>query len=187
MSDPFFFGYGSLVNRATHTFAGAAPARAQGWRRVWRRTPLRPAAFLTVLPDPETEIDGLIAAVPGADWVALDAREAAYDRVPFASLTHSLGGVLETAIYAIPPGAHEAPGPQSPILLSYLDVVLQGYLREFGVAGVARFVTTTDGWDAPVLDDRGTPRYPRAQALDAAETAVVDRWLSDLSVNVLIA
>ena len=40
------------------------------------------------------------------------------------------------------------PQPKTPILLSYLDVVVQGYLAEFGEAGVARFFASTDGWGA---------------------------------------
>lgn len=51
---------------------------------------------------------------------------------------------------------------------------------EFGEAGVARFFATTDGWDAPILDDRAKPQYPRAQQLSSAETALVDRMLRAL-------
>ena len=50
MSHDFFFGYGSLVNRATHDFPEAHPARVTGWRRAWRHTDLRPVAYLTAEP-----------------------------------------------------------------------------------------------------------------------------------------
>ena len=185
MSDPFFFGYGSLVNRATHAHAEAYPAVAHGWRRAWRRTPLRPVAFLTAVRCEASAIEGLLAAVPGADWAALDEREAAYARVPLAKVTHALDRPLEAAIYAIPEERHEAPTPASPILLSYLDVVVQGHLREFGETGVSRFAETTGGWDAPVLNDRAAPRYPRSLTLDASETAVVDRLLARLGVTLI--
>ena len=184
--DACFFGYGSLVNRATHDFAGAVPAQLTGWRRVWRHTTLRPVAYLTVVPDPEAEIDGLIAPVPGAHWPALDAREAAYMRAPVAhQVRHPLPHRPEIAVYTIPEGHHGAPSTAHPILLSYIDVVVQGYLREFGEAGVARFFTTTHGWDAPILDDRADPRYPRAQTLGAEETAVVDEWLGRRGCRIL--
>lgn len=65
MKDAFFFGYGSLVNRATHDYGQARPASLPGWRRAWRHTALRPVAFLTAEPDPASTIEGLIAAVPG--------------------------------------------------------------------------------------------------------------------------
>ena len=81
MADPYFFGYGSLVNLSTHDFPDPRPARLKGWRRAWRHTDLRPVAFLTAIPDPDAEIDGMIAHVPGDDWAALDEREWAYDRI----------------------------------------------------------------------------------------------------------
>ncbi len=175
----YFFGYGSLVNRTTHGFGGARPARLSGWRRVWRHTTLRPVAYLTVVPDDDAEIDGLIAPVPGADWPALDAREAAYVRAPAADqVRHDLPHTPEIAVYTIPEGHHGAPTAAHPILLSYIDVVVQGYLREFGEDGVARFFDTTGGWDAPVLDDRAAPRYPRHRGLSDAERALTDAHLA---------
>jgi hypothetical protein len=182
MRIPFFFGYGSLVNRRTHAHDEAHAARVQGWKRDWRHTALRPVAFLTAVPAPETEIDGLIAGVPGADWRGLDEREAAYDRVTAVDVAHALDWRPEVSLYTIPEGRHGAPDRTHPVLLSYVDVVVQGYLREFGADGVARFFATTDGWDAPVADDRADPIYLRHQVLSRSERALVDRWLDDLGV-----
>ncbi|WGH79548.1 gamma-glutamylcyclotransferase family protein [Jannaschia ovalis] len=163
-----FFGYGSLVNRRTHVYGGDA-LTVRGWRRVWRHTPLRPVAFLTAMPDPEAVIDGLAAEVPGGDWTALDAREAAYLRAPLPE---------GPAIYHIPEGHHGPATEAHPILRSYLDVVVQGYLSEFGREGVARFFDSTAGWDAPIRDDRARPLYSRAQQVTAEETAIVDAELA---------
>ncbi|MEQ9261444.1 MAG: gamma-glutamylcyclotransferase family protein [Roseovarius sp.] len=180
----YFFGYGSLVNRGTHAYGGAAPARLKGWRRVWRHTSLRPVAYLTVVPDAEAEIDGLIAEVPGQDWAALDERERAYDRVAaHHQVTHALAHMPEIALYTIPDGKHAAPSEACPALLSYIDVVVQGYLREFGEAGVRRFFETTDGWDAPVMDDRAAPVYPRHMVLTPREREMVDDLLSTAGVR----
>ncbi|MET4101127.1 hypothetical protein ABIE58_000543 [Roseovarius sp. MBR-78] len=177
--DAYFFGYGSLVNRATHDFAGAHPAHLTGWRRVWRHTALRPVAYLTVVPDARAAIDGLIAPVPGADWPALDAREAAYTRVPAAhQVRHDLPHEPEIVVYTIPEGRHGTPDRAHPILLSYLDVVVTGYLREFGEGGVARFFDSTHGWHAPVLDDRAAPRYPRHQPPCPEAQALTDHHLA---------
>ena len=185
MTHAYFFGYGSLVNRDTHGFAGAHPARLKGWRRVWRHTMLRPVAYLTVIPDPDAEIDGLIAEVPDDGWAALDERERAYDRVAAAhQVSHALPHSPEIAVYAIPDGRHGAPGEAGPVLLSYVDVVVQGYLREFGEAGVARFFDTTEGWEAPVLDDRAAPAYPRHRILSADERALVDDHLAARRVRI---
>ncbi|WP_319824407.1 gamma-glutamylcyclotransferase family protein [Thalassovita sp.] len=186
MRDTFFFGYGSLVNRKTHDFGSAERATARGWRRVWRHTALRPVAFLTVVPSPGTDLDGLIAPVPNGDWRALDAREHAYDRVTLTDLPdHPLPYRPQVAIYTIPAGKHGAPTMAHPVLLSYLDVVVQGYLREFGEDGVSRFFATTDGWDVPILDDRAHPHYPRHQALPPEETCLVDHWLARLDAAVV--
>ena len=186
LHDAYFFGYGSLVNRATHVFAEAHPAQLRGWRRVWRHTELRPVAFLTVVPDAECTIDGLIAAVPEADWPALDEREAAYARVPaHHQVTHPLPHRPEIAVYSIPVGQHGTPSATHPILLSYIDVVVQGYAREFGPEGVARFFETTHGWDAPILDDRADPRYPRHQPLSTAERALSDAHLARLDLRLI--
>ncbi len=174
-----FFGYGSLVNRATHAYPGAQPASLAGWRRVWVHVAVRPVAFLSVEPAPGVTIAGLVADVPGADWAALDAREFAYARHPVMAATGA--GAVPAQVYAVPQG--QPPSQRHPILLSYLDAVVQGFLREYGPAGAEAFFATTQGWDAPVLDDRATPRYPRAQALTPADRATVDAALTALGVR----
>ncbi len=185
MADPYFFGYGSLVNRTTHDFPMPRRATLKGWRRAWRHTDLRPVAFLTAIPDSDGEIDGLIAHVPDDDWDALDQREWAYDRIPVTDrVTHPLSQDIEVAVYAVPEDRHSAPTDKHPIMLSYLDVVLQGYLHEFGEDGVRRFLSTTDGWDAPVLNDRAAPKYPRHRLLSAGEIAFVDECLQSVAARI---
>lgn len=184
MTAPFFFGYGSLVNRTTHDYADAHPAQASGWRRAWRHAGIRPVSYLTVLPCRETVIDGLIAHVPRGDWAALDARERAYDRLHAThQITHPLTRPAEIAIYSVPEGRHSAPTADHPILLSYLDTVIQGFLTEFGEAGARRFFDTTDGWDAPILNDRAAPVYPRAKPLRTEERDFVDGCLKAIGAG----
>ena len=186
MADPYFFGYGSLVNSATHDFTDPRPARLRGWRRAWRHTDLREVAFLTAIPAPGDEIEGMIAHVPGGDWEKLDEREWAYDRVPATeNVTHFVRHEIEIAVYSVPEHRHRQPSRAYPILLSYLDVVVQGYLREFGTEGADRFFATTDGWDSPILNDRAEPRYPRHQQLRAEERDFVDDRLRALGARVV--
>ncbi|MBE1283594.1 MAG: gamma-glutamylcyclotransferase [Rhodobacteraceae bacterium] len=185
MEHPYFFGYGSLVNAATHDFKNPQPARLRGWRRAWRHTDLRPVAFLTAIPSPGDEIAGMIAQVPHADWEALDQREWAYDRIPATGqITHALPESPDISVYAVPEARHKNETRDFPILLSYLDVVVQGYLHEFGEAGVRHFFDTTDGWSVTILNDRAEPRYPRHQALKPPETALVDQHLSRIGARV---
>ena len=180
-----FFGYGSLVNRATHTYPNAHLAEASGWRRRWVHRPDRQAAYLTAIRSPGDRIAGLVAEVPGGDWVALDTREYGYDRlIDTDNVRHGHPSARDVAIYAVPELSWRDTTAITPILLSYLDVVIQGYLREFGREGVAGFLETTDGWEAPILDDRAAPIYPRHQRLTPEETDYVDAALARMKVRV---
>lgn len=172
-----FFGYGSLVNLATHDYPDPRPAALPGWRRVWRHALSRPVAFLSVEPH-DTTLHGITAQVPLADWAALDLREQAYLRRDV-----SAHFATPTAVYEADPAKTQDPSIGHPILLSYLDVVIAGYQRLMGDAGPGHFFATTAGW-GPVLDDRAAPIYPRAQPLDPQIMGIVDGALIALSVPV---
>ncbi len=119
-------------------------------------------AFLTIVPSDRTELLGLIAKVPNADWVALDAREEGYDRlVATEMITHDHSDNPELAIYAIPEATRFPPTPDHPILLSYLDVVLQGYLHVFGDGGSRRSTLYGDhGWVGYGCVERSLSKNP---------------------------
>ncbi|THH35224.1 gamma-glutamylcyclotransferase [Aliishimia ponticola] len=179
MSTPCFFGYGSLVNLDTHDYPDASPATARGWRRAWVHTDARQFAFLTASRAPGHSIDGMIARVPAGDWAELDLREMAYDRIlDTANITHTRTDGPEIAIYAIESQSKGPATQEHPILLSYVDVVVQGYLRAFGETGAIAFMDSTDGWTAPILDDRAAPIYPRSQKLTLDEMLLVDDYLA---------
>ncbi len=186
MSDPFFFGYGSLVNARTHDHPEAMPARVKGWKRSWRHTTRRPYAYLSVMPCETTSIDGLIARVPQNDWAALDEREAGYSRQTLANhaVEHARADATEVQIYQ----AHQETDITGrvfyPILLSYIDVVVQGFRDVFGEEGVASFFSTTEGWNAGILDDRSAPIYSRAQRLSPLETELVNHHIARLPAKV---
>ncbi len=171
-----FFGYGSLVNRDTHSYPNARTAELWGWRRVWVHVAARPVAYLSVERCAGAAILGLVADVPGNDWAALDLREAAYDRHPVTVAVQDRPTAAQ--VYAVPPQDQLPPTRANPLILSYIDVVVQGFWREFGAEGVAHFFATTQGWAAPILNDRANPRYPRAQRLSPTELALVDAGLA---------
>lgn len=176
---PWFFGYGSLVNRATHSYPEAQTATLHGWRRKWVCTDRRDVVFLSIEPATGHAINGLIASVPQGDWAALDLRETGYGRIDTtAHVTHS-ASASQIAAYRVQP-ENQRGGNGHRILLSYLDVVVQGFAREFGEAGAEAFFDTTDGWDTPVHDDRAAPLYPRAQVLTPQERALTDRLLAQV-------
>ena len=184
MQDPFFFGYGSLVHRATHSYPMAAAAKLHGYRRVWRATTLREFAFLSVERHEHTTIEGLVAQVPNADWVALDEREHAYQRYDVTDQVESEPARSEIQVYSVAPEFYAADGQEYTLLLSYIDVVVQGFLREFGNAGVSRFFDTTVGWPRQILNDRQAPIYPRFQSLSDTELELVDSHLRALEIDV---
>lgn len=176
MTHPRFFGYGSLVNLATHHYPDPQAATLTGWRRVWCQAKARPVAFLSIEPH-DTTLHGITAQVPHNDWVALDAREHAYLR---RDVTAQFDG--PTAVYQANP-EHTAPASTGhPILLSYLDVVVAGF-DALMPDGAEHFFDTTTAW-GPVLDDRDDPLYPRAQPLADATRKVVDAALATLAVPV---
>ena len=165
-----FFGYGSLVNRLTHDGAAVSRDSVTGWQRTWRRAAGRPVSFLTVEPAPGVTINGLSAKVPDGDWTALDLREAAYVRAEARP---------GTAIYHLPPGSSSAPSKAHPVILSYIDVVVEGFLAEYGCEGVAHFFATTTGWNVPVLDDRAHPKYTRHRNVAQEVRHLVDRSIAE--------
>lgn len=186
MKDDWFFGYGSLVNRATHAHGRAHCASLQGWRRVWRVPAGEHVPVLSIAPDPATRIDGLVAHLAGGDWTALDLREAGYDRlpVPQAALAHAAPHDLRAQVYAVDLTTSRAPGADDRLRLSYLDVVAEGFVTEYGAEGLARFIATTSDW-APVENDRAQPLYPRARPVSAQIRALLDAHLAQIGVPVL--
>lgn len=179
------FGYGSLVNRGTlPDHVSARPATLSGWRRAWRASSLAPAGgvcSMSVVEAPDDAIDGLLVTFEDAMRPVIDAREYRYDAV-------SADALGEPAIVFRASADVDRYGDADfPVHLSYLDVIVQGFLAEFGTAGVERFMATTDGWHVPILADRDAPRYPRAQRLTAQETALVDHMLRSVDAHVLTA
>ncbi|WP_404932991.1 gamma-glutamylcyclotransferase family protein [Nitratireductor sp. L15S-10] len=176
-----YFGYGSLVNRDTHRtgILDAQPARLKGWRRQWvRRDAGSSRALLSVRRDSCSTIDGLLVIDRAENLAAVDLREERYRRVRLDAAELELSADLPSDCPLYVYEASAALGNvRLEIIQSYLDAVLQGFLREHGRAGVERFVRDTDGFDAAVIADRKTPTYPRAVTLEAEEEAFFDALL----------
>jgi hypothetical protein len=188
------FGYGSLVNRATlpATVARAWPARLKGWRRHWQArdfggAALRDVALLSVRRDDACELDGIVFVDANENLDALDRREARYkrvrlDRTQVEPATNAFGpGDLPETVYLYVGNPGASPAPK--LLQSYLDVVLAGFHREFGEAGVARFLATTDGFDREIVEDRAKPIYARALKTEPHLLAGFDAALARAGVR----
>jgi len=183
-----YFGYGSLVNRATHRtrIVDAFPTRLKGWRRMWRPRPDMPgfpAALLTVREEAGAVCDGLLVIDRAENLAAVDEREARYRRLalPEDALEVSRPLPADCPVFVYVAEDDVPPHPERPaILRSYLEAVLQGFLAEHGEDAVRRFMAETHGFDTPLHDDRSAPAYPRAVVLSEAEKALFDGLLAGL-------
>lgn len=190
-----YFGYGSLVNRATLRTAivDAVPARLLGWRRHWRPRPDMPgfpAALLTVRREAGAGCDGLLVIDRMENLAAVDEREARYRRVELAAAELAVAGArpdwlapgCPAYVYVADPDIPVHPEPPR-ILRSYLDAVMQGFLVEHGEAGLRRFLAETHGFETAIHEDRATPAYPRAVALTPGEIALFATAMADAAAS----
>ena len=189
-----YFGYGSLVNRETLStaFVAAYPARLAGWRRHWQSRGIERSgedeiALLSVHRHVESAIDGMLIIDRAEHMEDVDLREARYDREPIRREHLTLTGSVpdefpeELFVYV---GKPSAP-PQMPpkLLQSYLDVVLAGYLREYGETGLAGFLQSTIGFERAIIRDRDVPVYSRARPLSRELAERFDSLLADAGVR----
>ena len=180
-----YFGYGSLVNRATlrTAYVSAQPVRLHGWRRCWRprhhgllQEGQPSASLLSARQVTDSVIEGLLVYDRAENLAAVDERERGYDRVavPLDRLQMLGGAMPDCPVYVYEAQTNGVShDPHDPILQSYLDAVLQGFLAEFGKEGVRNFLATTDALRA----DRHEPIYPRAVRLSPEEQLFFDDLL----------
>ena len=187
-----YFGFGSLVNRKTLSddVVDVIPAKLKGWRRHWQPRPdeamasqiLRSIALLSIHQDPSCDITGLIIIDKISNLDALDQRERGYQKIDLDESdlifeNNDITDFVDTSIHVYVSAPVEAEqGPLS-LLRSYLDVVMQGYLREFGEDGIAAFIDSTKGFELQILEDRQKPIYSRHQPISDEETAIFERFL----------
>ena len=178
-----YFGYGSLVNRVTlrTDIVDIVPARLLGWRRLWRTRPDMPgfpAALLTVRRETGALCDGVLIVDRAKNLAAVDEREARYRRVALAPEEIEGSGALPKGcpLYVYEADPELPPHREPPLILqSYLDAVMQGFLRVHGEDGLRRFLADTHGFaEIAVKADRERPTYPRAVLLSDAERILFD-------------
>jgi hypothetical protein len=167
-----YFGYGSLVNELTwlqseRFHSERHPVEIENWTREWGHcvdTPRGPMCALTAARAAGTHIQGILIRCDAADLAQVDAREAGYDRVELPRRDVRSSGDLPDKLYIYTSRSpHYRPGGADyPILFSYVEAVLHGFLSVFKTEGVDAFIRSTSGWTAPVLDDRDRPQYRRS-------------------------
>ncbi len=168
MDEVAFFGYGSLVNELTLSKKyDIQPGKVQNWKREWKHcvdTPFGRVCALTASRARDALIDGVFIRCNELELSQFDEREIGYVRVNIVrSDAVCWSDSLPDRLYIYTSGveSYRVGDLHYPIWLSYVEVVIYGYLQRFGEAGVDRFIESTDGWAAPIIDDRQNPRYPR--------------------------
>lgn len=114
----------------------------------------------------------------------MDERETGYERIIGSNMVDHMSSKADSISFYRIPNYNLASVKKCPILLSYLDVVLMGFLQRFGKQGFLNFFETTDCWDCGIFDDRGMPRYPRAQEYENSFYAAVDNALIDHQIDI---
>ncbi len=179
------FGYGSLVNaRARPSGVHSLPAILTGWVRQWMHcieTPQGKICALTVAPEARVEIAGIVIFQNLGGLAELDQRESGYSRVR-VSARHDRPDRRATEFdcftYVSDSTHHRSGSEEFPIWRSYLDCVLAGYFDLGGHPAMDDFIASTKGWNAPILDDRRLPRYPRAVTLAPDVQRGIDETLA---------
>ena len=185
-----YFGYGSLVNRHTRPAEEIAhSARLNGWQRVWDHRVSNPyrdkrCTSLSIEPSSEVAVEGVIVRLDLDMLPQLDQREAGYDRMVLPATDFDLPeelleqmdgeGVEDIMVYRSQAQNRGLADAESPVLQSYVDCVMAGYLHRFGEEGVNALVSSTRGWESSLFNDRTEPFYPRWVEVSSADQQYFD-------------
>ncbi len=186
-----YFGYGSLVNRNTRPAQEVAhSARLKGWQRVWDHRVIHPnrnqrCTSLSIEPSSDVAVEGVIVRLELDKLPQLDEREAGYDRLslPVADFdlpedlleqmaTQQMGDTI--MVYRSHEHNRGLADVEHPVLQSYVDCVMAGYLHRFGEEGVNALVSSTRGWGCSLFNDRAEPFYPRWVEVSLADQQYFD-------------
>ncbi len=185
-----YFGYGSLVNRNTRPAQEIAhSARLNGWQRVWDHRVSDPyrdkrCTSLSIEPSPEVAVEGVVVRLELDKLPQLDQREAGYDRLVLPASDFDLPedlleqmareGMEEIMVYRSQEHNRGLADAENPVLQSYVDCVMAGYLHRFGEEGVNALVSSTRGWECSLFNDRTEPFYPRWVEVSSADQQYFD-------------
>ena len=185
-----YFGFGSLVNTATlrTNYVDTIPVVLNGWRRHWQGRPGiddPEIALLSIHRHEQSKLHGLLVVDNLENLTKVDEREEGYQRIRLGSEDFAIATgtqELPEALYVYVANPAREPDARPPLLQSYLDAVMQGYLHQFGASGLSHFIETTIGFDREIIKDRHQPQYPRAIRLEKNHADLFDDTLSGAGV-----
>ena len=189
-----YFGYGSLVNRDTRPAdESALSASLIGWQRVWGHRVTgpfggQPCTSLSIEPkscelasQSANSIDGVVVRISVEQLPDLDAREEGYERMVLPASHFVLPEGFDGDVIMVYRSLEENRFPATtdcPILQSYIDCVMAGYLGRFGQDGLLSLMASTKGWGLPTLNDRQAPFYPRHVTVDETHRHLFNQCIS---------
>lgn len=186
MERHYILGYGSLISSESRAKTGETgqvwPVKLHGFERHWSvMTPELGMSSVAIVKAEEKFCNGVLIEVAEDQFPLFDEREKGYQRaqIPKQQLQPYHDEPLPEGIYwAYHTQDVVHPCHKFPITLSYVDVILSGCF-EHGDAFTTDFLSLTQGWHAPLINDRPTPVYPRAQPNLATER--LNRLLAPVS------
>ncbi|KAJ3068186.1 Cytosolic carboxypeptidase 2 [Podochytrium sp. JEL0797] len=203
----YIFAYGSLINRASlqRTIGPAAIGSPQacvikGFSRAWGyRCASKKYTAVSIAEDAAARVNGVLIEIHAAALPNLDLREKDYLRARLcaSSIEHRYDTVnlKDNAViwaYVLPTAEHTA-CKNIPIPQSYIDCIMEGALKEHGIAFAEDFIHLTDGWaGAHWINDRNAiapiRRYvPNAQAGEPETCKTVIKIVDSLLLSMVPA
>lgn len=167
----YIFGYGSLVNsesraaslKCQKSVVAARISPEFGYKRVWNYRGPGFTALGLVKTENATSINGIIYGVDESNMDILDEREKDYIRVEVPwELVESVDWMhlpKDGHLWIYVPINCYPPSPNYPLLQSYIDTCVTGFL-EYSEEFAIEFLETTEGWSPYWLNDRILARRP---------------------------
>ena len=208
----FIFGFGSLISSESRSLTGdtgsCIPAKLTGFQRSWSGAfPILDSSLpgmtaVSVAEKADGSVNGVLVEIEPKNIPAFDKREEGYARVEVpmdkVQLCYDAEATEDASSTTLPSGSTiwvyiapvTPPSTTTPILQSYLDVILLGCL-EYGEQFAKDFLLTTAGWEVAhhgcFVNDRTKPAYRRATQAASGRAEQWDRLLAECVPDALAA
>lgn len=187
-------GYGSLLSkcsreRYSNIFTEGVPVTVAGFERAWvTRSLQEQQTYVGAVANAHSKLNAQL--IPTQINPALQEREKDYRFVEVSP--QDLDFHLHNQSAYVPPSerlsqftfwicetlACEPANDTFPVHQTYIDTCMAGCLEHGGQAEAERFVAHTSLWGHPRVNDRASPKYPRAALVNSEDTAHIDRLLA---------
>ena len=196
-------GYGSLLSRDSrerfsNIFTQGIPVTVAGFERAWvTRSEQEKQTYVGAVANGRSKLNAQL--IPTQISPALQEREKDYRFVEVSPQDlnfhleksgfnkaqhtqdegHSIEGALAQFTYWICETLFCVPASEAfPVYQTYIDTCMAGCLEHGGKEEAERFVGQTSLWAHPRVNDRASPKYPRAAKVRAKDAMQIDKLLT---------